>query len=42
VVDHIFGEDIPSVTLDDLNERALANDNPKLFLEAHPWPVIID
>ena len=42
VVDHIFGEDIPNVTLDDLNERALANDNPKLFLEAHPWPVIID
>ncbi len=42
VVDHIFGEDIPSVTLDDLNERALANDNPKLFLETHPWPVIID
>lgn len=42
VVDHIFGEDIPSVTLDDLNERALANDNPKLFLEVHPWPVIID
>ena len=42
VVDHIFGKDIPSVTLDDLNERALANDNPKLFLETHPWPVIID
>ena len=42
VVDHIFGEDIPRVTLDDLNERALANDNPKLFLEVHPWPVIID
>lgn len=42
VVDHIFGQDIPNVTLDDLNERALANDNPKLFLEAHPWPVIID
>ena len=42
VVDHIFGEDITSVTLDDLSERALANDNPKLFLESHPWPVIID
>ena len=42
VVDHIFGEDIASVTLDDLGERALANDNPKLFLESHPWPVIID
>lgn len=42
VVDHIFGEDITSVTLDDLSERALANDNPRLFLESHPWPVIID
>lgn len=42
VVDHIFGEDIASVTLDDLGERALANDNPRLFLESHPWPVIID
>src|SRR5574344_1761399 len=42
VVDHIFGEDIASVTLDDLSERALANDNPRLFLESHPWPVIID
>ena len=31
VVDHIFGEDITSVTLDDLSERALANDNPRLF-----------
>ena len=31
VVDHIFGEDIASVTLDDLSERALANDNPRLF-----------
>ena len=37
-----FGEDIASVTLDDLSERALANDNPRLFLESHPWPVIID
>ena len=42
VVDHIFGEDIASVTLDDLSERALANDNPRLFLESHPWPIIID
>ena len=42
LVDHIFGDEFSSVTLDDLNERALANDNPKLFLEAHPWPLIID
>ena len=42
VVEHIFGEKMPSVTLDDLSERMLANDNPKLFLELHPWPLIID
>jgi predicted AAA+ superfamily ATPase len=28
--------------LDDLENRTLANKNPKLFLEAHPWPIIID
>ena len=37
VVDHIFGDDFSSVTLDSLDERLLANDNPKLFLEAHPF-----
>lgn len=42
VVDHIFGDHIKSVSLDDLEERTLANDNPKLFLESHPWPLIID
>ena len=42
VVEHIFGEKMPSVTLDDLSERMLANDNPKLFLELHTWPLIID
>ena len=40
MVDHIFGEDIPNVTLDDLNERALANDNPKLFLESNLYHII--
>ena len=42
VVKHIFGDKFPSVTLDDLNERLLANENPKLFLETHQWPIIID
>ena len=36
VVDHIFGKDITSVAFDDLSERALANNNPRLFLESHP------
>ena len=31
-----------SVSLDDLNIRALANANPKLFLETYKWPIIID
>lgn len=30
------------VSLDDPENRTLANKNPKLFLEAHPWPIIID
>ena len=37
-----FGPSFPIVTLDDLDELALAKSNPKLFLEAHPWPVAID
>ena len=38
----VFGKDVPSVTLDDIDELALARSNPKLFLESHPWPLIID
>ena len=30
------------VTLDDLTERRLAKDDPELFLEMHPAPVLID
>lgn len=30
------------VTLDDGNNRVLAKQNPKLFLETHGWPLIID
>lgn len=37
-----FGDKFASVTLDDIEELALARTNPKLFLEAHPWPVAID
>ncbi|MBO5357892.1 MAG: ATP-binding protein [Clostridia bacterium] len=31
-----------TVTLDDLEERRLAKNDPKLFLELHPAPVLID
>ena len=38
----VFGKGMGVVSLDDLENRTLANKNPKLFLEAHPWPIIID
>lgn len=37
-----FGESMPIVSLDDSQELYLAKVNPKLFLDTHPWPVIID
>ena len=41
-LDYIFPESMNRVTLDDLADRNLARENPKLFLEMNPWPVIID
>ena len=41
-IDHLFGEQYRKVTLDDLDDRNLALQNPKLFLETYGWPVIID
>ncbi len=41
-VDMLFGDRFKSVTLDDTKERELAINNPKGFLEVHPWPLIID
>lgn len=38
----VFEKEMSFVSLDDLENRTLANKNPKLFLEAHPWPIIID
>ena len=35
-------EKISFVSLDDLNERNFANSDPKLFLESHKYPLIID
>lgn len=39
---HAFGDSIPMVSLDNSQELYLAKTNPKLFLETHTWPVIID
>lgn len=41
-LDYIFPENFNRVTLDDIDDRNLAQTNPKLFLESNPWPVIID
>ncbi len=41
-VEMIFGDRFKSVSLDDTRERELALNNPKVFLEIHPWPIIID
>ena len=41
-VDHIFGENYRTVTLDDQDDRLLAETNPRLFLESYGWPLIID
>ena len=41
-IDMIFGDKYRKVTLDDAEDRALAINNPKLFLESYGWPLIID
>ncbi|MBR0137144.1 MAG: ATP-binding protein [Erysipelotrichaceae bacterium] len=41
-VDYLFGDHFRFVTLDTTADRDLANDNPKGFLEAYGWPLIID
>ena len=41
-INHIFGSEYTKVTLDDLEDRELALQNPKLFLDTYDWPLIID
>ena len=41
-IDILFGDKYKKVTLDDSDDRALAINNPKLFLETYGWPLIID
>ncbi|MBQ7503652.1 ATP-binding protein [bacterium] len=40
--DHLFGSKYRTVTLDDLDDRSLALQQPKLFLETYGWPLVID
>ncbi len=42
LLEHLKGEGRSYVTLDDLDERALAKTDPALFLQRHKPPVIID
>lgn len=42
MVNALFGEKMKRVSLDELDKRALANTNPRLFLETYHWPIIID
>lgn len=42
VLDMIFGDSYRKVTLDDIRDKNLAKNNPKLFLETYGWPLIID
>ena len=41
-VDFLFGEDIRKVTLDNVEDRTLAINNPRLFIETYGWPLVID
>ena len=41
-VNMLFGDRFEFVTLDDAEELDLARTNPRMFLESHPWPLIID
>lgn len=41
-INHIFGKEYRKVTLDDIEDRELAIQNPKLFLDTYEWPLVID
>lgn len=41
-IDMMFGDKYRKATLDDSDDRVLAQSNPKLFLENYGWPLIID
>lgn len=42
MLEHFLDEQRKHVTLDDLQERALAQEDPELFLQSHEPPVMID
>ena len=42
LLEHFIGAERSRVSLDDLQERALAREDPQLFLQVHEPPVMID
>ena len=38
-IEFTFGDEYNRVTLDDVEDRALAQSDPQFFLESHPWPL---
>lgn len=41
-IKHAFANDFSYVSLDDADELETALARPKLFLDVHPWPLVID
>lgn len=41
-IDYLFGDKYRKVTLDDQEDRLLAERSPRLFLESYGWPLVID
>lgn len=39
---YLYGDKYHTVTLDNAEDRRIAIENPRLFLETYPWPLIID
>ena len=42
VISHLFGDKFTKISMDDLDLRARAKNNPKSFLESYPLPLLID
>ncbi len=41
-VQMLFGDTVRVITLDEAEDRKLAVENPRLFLETYGWPLVID
>ena len=42
VINHLFPEKFESITMDDIELRGRAKDNPRIFMENYELPIIID